>query len=685
MRRKEMKLKSNKSKINKQSKEIFTNKNGITIIALVITIIVLLILAGVTISTLIGDSGIITRANEAALSTELSKYKEQLELYKANKYIQNNNFIEETLTAGKENLSYNTQEQEEVGKGNIKTIIQDISDEYLEKLEVIKGELLINTQDRSEIKVAQSLGIQVNPYDIRDGVLWSSNGNLLLMDEKTGSLTIPDSVTAIGEGAFANLEGLKTIIIPSTVKRIEKNAFTNNSTLETVIMQEKENADGSIDGVEYIGNAAFKDCSNLTTAQMANSVTVIEDSAFYNDKKLKNINISKSLKILKTYVFTNCGLVNIEVPEGIISIYGACFASCTNLEKIKLPSTLETIDSTAFNSCSKLKNIDIAEGNTNFKFDGNGFLLGNNETVMVIILQTAIKNNILTIPSTVTTLSYGQINSFPQITTVEVPESVTNINGAFFWNNNITNIIIDSNNPKYEVIGKAIYTKESTGEDLEIVKYFGNEDTVDIKEGIKTIKTYCFTNKSLNQIKLPNSLKKIESQAFANCNNLKRLSLGPNVESFNNMSIYGLSIEKLEINEDNPNYSIRKGSICNGEETEALYNKDGSIFVSPIKPIGTIITYEIPSKVKEIADYAFHSQSLTNIVIPNTVEKIGASFNVCSSLTSIEIPNSIKEINTSCFNNSPNLKEIRIHKKKDEIKGSPWGCIYGDKAIIWDE
>ena len=54
------------------------NEIGITLIALVITIIVLLILAGVTISTLIGESGIITRANEADLSTELSKYKEQL-------------------------------------------------------------------------------------------------------------------------------------------------------------------------------------------------------------------------------------------------------------------------------------------------------------------------------------------------------------------------------------------------------------------------------------------------------------------------------------------------------------------------------------------------------------------------------------------------------------------------------
>ena len=190
--------------------------NGITLIALVITIIVLLILAGVSIATLTGDSGILTQSKKSKISTELSSYKEQVELYKQGKYIENNNFLAESLTAGKENLFYNTQPSGE--EGNIKTIIENISDEYLEKIKIIKVKLLINTQDKDEVKIAQSLGIEVNPYDIVDGVLTSSNGNLLLMDEN-GTVTVPDSVTEIGEGAFANLNGLKRIIIPGTVKK----------------------------------------------------------------------------------------------------------------------------------------------------------------------------------------------------------------------------------------------------------------------------------------------------------------------------------------------------------------------------------------------------------------------------------------------------------------------------------
>ena len=180
------------------------SKRGITLIALVVTIVVLLILAGTSISMLTGDNGIITNSQKSKTSSELSKYKEELRLYKTQKKIENGEFDEESLTAGKINLMYNTKPDNE--EGNIKTIITTISDEYYNKLEIIKGKLLIKTKNKNEIKIAQSLEIEVNPYDItEDGELLSSNGNLLLMDEK-GSLTIPDSVTKIGEGAFANLE-----------------------------------------------------------------------------------------------------------------------------------------------------------------------------------------------------------------------------------------------------------------------------------------------------------------------------------------------------------------------------------------------------------------------------------------------------------------------------------------------
>ena len=126
---------------------------GITLIALVVTIVVLLILAGTAIAMLTGDSGIMTNAQKAKMSTELAGYKEEVELYKAEKYMENIEFEETSLTAGKENLFYNTQESGETG--NIKTIIPDISDKYLEKLEIIKEHINLAVQEKGEIAVKE--------------------------------------------------------------------------------------------------------------------------------------------------------------------------------------------------------------------------------------------------------------------------------------------------------------------------------------------------------------------------------------------------------------------------------------------------------------------------------------------------------------------------------------------------
>ena len=94
-------INSRKIAENKIAELAIRNKDGITLIALVITIIVLLILAGVSIAMLTGTNGILTQAQKAKMTTELSSYKEQLEVYKTEKLSENREFLESTFNCRK--------------------------------------------------------------------------------------------------------------------------------------------------------------------------------------------------------------------------------------------------------------------------------------------------------------------------------------------------------------------------------------------------------------------------------------------------------------------------------------------------------------------------------------------------------------------------------------------------------
>ena len=652
-------------------------KRAISLITLVITIVVMIIISAAVVLTLFGENGIITRAKEARISSDLAVYKEELNMYILNKHTENPSFVNETLTAGEENLVYNTQPQGE--KGNIKTVIKSLSDEYLGKLEIIKGELLINTKDKLEIEVAQKLGIEVNPYEIIDGVLTSSNGNLLLMDEKTGTLTIPDSVVEIGEGAFSNLSGLKTIIIPSTVKRIAMNAFAYNSTLEQVIMQEREKEDGTIEGVEYIGEMAFQNCENLITVQMANSVKEIERYAFYHCEKLQNITLSDNIKVLKTHTFSDCtSLTKIELPKNLEEIEARAFFKC-NLKEITLPKNLEKMGNDVFGQNKNLSIIKITEGNEIFEFDETrGMLIQKNnelkEKDIVFMTDNALKSNTtLDVPEGVTGIEV--VLDIYNIQTVKLPSSLKNID-ADKLPKSVSKIELDPNNNTYVVEGDCLYTKDKK---KLIICYIKDEiiEKTDLAEELEIITPKAFkpaTN--LKNIELPDSVLSVESYAFTGFNTkIESIVLGEKVEYIDPLFQEINYSPQVSISSNNPNYSIENNVLYNKDKTElkaVLYNISGK--------------YTVNSNVTKIGNSAFSNQhGMTEVELPNKLIEIGSSFNYCNGLEKIEIPSSVTSINTYCFSNSSNLKEIRVHKKKGSIAGPPWGCIYGDKAIIWDE
>ena len=655
---------SKKIRENKIEERAIRNKKGITLIALVITIIVLLILAGVSIAMLTGTNGILTQAQKAKLSTELSSYKEQLELYKTEKLSENREFLESTLTVGKESLKYNTQPDGETG--NIKTVIPSIKDEYIDKIEVIKGALLINTQDKNEIEIAKSLGIAANPYDIVNGELLSSNGNLLLMDE-TGTLTIPDSVTKIGEGAFANLEGLKTIIIPGTVKEIGTNAFAYNKTLETVIMQE---------GVEIIGGGAFRQCGNLKNVQMPESLIEMNAQAFYYDLKLEKISIPSKIEIINSYTFSACKSLNeIKLPKNLKEIQTYAFSE-TKLSKITIPETITQIATSAFSFNKDLSKIVLEGKNNNYVYE-NGMLMPKTKDTILFISDSYL-NSITTfkIPDGITNFEVD-LSNYTNITKIIIPEQTQKVN-ASFMPYTINEVEVNAQNSKLAVSKekKILYDKNTK----DLIMCFSKDENINLKDeknevGITSLLEYSFKPAvNAKYIILPDSLLKINAMIFNTCKNIEQIEVGKNVSEIDPLFKYTNYTGNVVIDSNNQSYAV---------ENNILYNKDKTILYSVLYWINGEFTPA--SSVKEIGDRAFHNQNqMTKINFTNTIKNVGNSFNYCYSLTSIDIPKNIENIGAWCFSECSNLSTINIHKKENSILGAPWGAPKGMKVINWD-
>lgn len=591
-------------------------------------------------------------------------------MFKIEQISKNNGFLDESLTAGKSNLFYNTQKEEEQGKGTIKDIIENISDTYFEKMEIIKGELLINTKDNNEIKIAQSLGINVNPYDIdENGVLLSTGNNLALMDEN-GTVTIPDNVTEIGAGAFAN-EGLKTIIIPGTVKKIQANAFAYNSTLETVIMQE---------GVEEIGEEAFRNCSNLKNVTLPQSLIIMKGYSFLYCDSLQQVSIPEKVENIELHTFDGCYSLNkVELSEGLKKIGEGAFRD-TSFSEIIIPSTVEKIGNNVFFRNINLNEITInkKEGEEGKFVYENGLLMPKDKTTIIFASDKYLKNiETFKIPEGITNYTFS-IYNYNNIKKIIIPETLQNItiyDGGTFPNS-IEEVEIEGNNQKFAVSteDKILYTKDTK----QIILCYSKEEIVDLEDEensigiLNTAMNSFIAAENAKTIILPNSLQTIGNQTFKGASkNLQELKIGKNVTNIDALFKYTHYYGTVTIDSENKNYVV---------ENNVLYTK------TEPKTLVTVLylingTFTIDSSVKVIEYRAFHNQlQMTNIIIPEGVKEIKDSFNYCSKLQNIEIPNSVESIGANCFANCSNLGKVTIYNEK-LLETAPWGATKGDKVI----
>ena len=271
-----------------------------------------------------------------------------------------------------------------------------------------KGNTTVLLEDK-ESKETVSIAVKVSPKEddtrvpegviIKDGILikWPCD-----KIPTNGHVTIPNSVTSIGEGAFKECSKLSSITIPNSVTSI--------------------------------GNRAFYKCSSLSSIVIPNSVTSIERYAFYECSKLSSITIPNSVTSIGVHAFSYCtSLKSITIPNSVTSIGDAAFGGCSKLSSIVIPNLVTSIGDFAFYECSSLSSIVIPNSVTS---------IGREAFYECSSLSS------ITIPNSVTSIEFQAFFGCSKLSSITIPNSVTSIwKGAFLSCNSLQEIICKATTP----------------------------------------------------------------------------------------------------------------------------------------------------------------------------------------------------------------------------------------------
>lgn len=199
------------------------------------------------------------------------------------------------------------------------------------------------TSPFGNIESLTSITISDSVTSLGNGIFWGTG---------LKSVVIPESVTAIGESAFAQCLDLESIEMPDSLKSLGKRAFWN-SKLKAISIPV---------GIEMLEDEVFQYCHGLASVTIEGNISSIGKSAFENCSSLTSIQIPASVKFIGTGAFSGCSsFSSISVPDGIEKIEDEVFKDCTALSSITIPVSVESIGAKAFSGCSSLAEVNIPD------------------------------------------------------------------------------------------------------------------------------------------------------------------------------------------------------------------------------------------------------------------------------------------------------------------------------------
>lgn len=542
------------------------------------------------------------------------------------------------------------------------------------------------------------------------------------------SVTIPDSVTEIGDNAFYNCTSLTNLSIPSSVIVIGKSAFYNCTSLIKINIPSS---------VNEVGDSAFAYCNALTKIDIPSSITRIGEAVFRNCTSLTSITIPSTLTEIGKNAFYNCRYLNsIILSEAVASIGEDAFYGCSGLiitcDILSYTASYATDNSIKFRYPGD-STVYIAAGlcNDNVLWNlSDGFLLTVLGTgamrdytssspapwytirskINSIIISDGIINigayafsdcdsvKTVTIAESVTTVGANAFSDCDSVTEFLIGDHISYIGEcAFSLCDSLTNFCVGDNNKYFVCVDGILFNRKL---DTLIQYPIGRSDTYfEIPGYITEIGSYAFCEcDTLNEVFVSDSVTTVGKDAFKDCSKIKGVYITDiaawceinfdNAASnplyysktlyLDNVLVIDLVIPASVLSIGNHSFynctsikSVTFDSLIEsiGESAFSGCTNLKSVYIDDLTMwCGIGFANSSSNPLCNAVDFYINGTSKTGIVIPDTVTQIGDyAFYDCEFITRVSISNSVKSIGKYAFANCDGIEYVTLGNSLEKI------------------